>query len=129
MAGVSPCLLEHPYPQPYPHPASAGQQLGTLLSSQPIVADVTPPYQPDGSSVYSGQDFTNVANQASPPRCCCPRAVGLRCSVCSGWGPPLLPGRSWAELVRLLWLGAAAAWARACACSGRGAAPSSLFQE
>ncbi|KAL4419982.1 hypothetical protein ABPG75_007080 [Micractinium tetrahymenae] len=41
----------------------AGQQLGTMLSSQPIVADVTPPYQPEGSSVYSGQDFTNVASQ------------------------------------------------------------------
>lgn len=37
-----------------------------MLSSQPIVADVTPPYQPEGSSVYSGQDFTNVANQVGP---------------------------------------------------------------
>jgi len=44
-------------------PPGAGQQLGTMLSSQPIVADVTPPYQPEGSSVYSGQDFTNVASQ------------------------------------------------------------------
>lgn len=43
--------------------APAGQQLGTMLSSQPVVADTTPPYLPDGSSVYSGQDFTNQAVQ------------------------------------------------------------------
>ncbi|PSC75196.1 Helicase sen1 [Micractinium conductrix] len=42
----------------------AGQVLGTMLSSQPIVADVTPPYQPEGSSVFSGQGFSNVAAQA-----------------------------------------------------------------
>ena len=34
-----------------------------MLSSQPIVADVTPPYQPEGSSVFSGQGFSNVAAQ------------------------------------------------------------------
>ncbi len=37
--------------------------LGTLLSSEPIVADTSPPYLPDGSSVYSGQDFSNQATQ------------------------------------------------------------------
>lgn len=37
--------------------------LGTLLSSEPIVADTSPPYLPDGSSVYSGQDFSNQASQ------------------------------------------------------------------
>lgn len=42
----------------------AGQVLGTLLSSEPIVADTSPPYLPDGSSVYSGQDFSNQASQS-----------------------------------------------------------------
>jgi hypothetical protein len=41
----------------------AGEQLGTILSSKPIVADTTPPRLPPGSSVYSGQDFTNQAVQ------------------------------------------------------------------
>lgn len=42
----------------------AGQQLGTMLSSKPIVADTTPPFLPNGASVYSGQDFTNQAVQS-----------------------------------------------------------------
>lgn len=36
-----------------------------MLSSKPIVADTTPPFLPNGTSVYSGQDFTNQAVQVS----------------------------------------------------------------
>lgn len=52
---------------PIPH-LPAGQQLGTMLSSEPIIADTTPPYLPDGSSVYSGQGFTNQATQVCRER-------------------------------------------------------------
>ena len=82
---------------------AAGQVLGTMLSSEPIVADTSPPYLPEGSSVYSGQDFTNQATQVGGVGWCSSgvlyrRAAVLlagaqsraassrgRCARCPGW--------------------------------------------
>ena len=40
-----------------------GLQLGTMLSSQAVTADSTPPYLPAGASVYSGQAWADQATQ------------------------------------------------------------------
>lgn len=41
-----------------------GRKAGTLLSSQPIMVDISPPALPDGSGVYNGAALSDVASQA-----------------------------------------------------------------
>jgi hypothetical protein len=80
-----------PRPASAPPPTlSAGQQLGTTLSSQPMVADVTPPQQPEGSSVYSGQGFRNEATQVGAVA-----AGGMRVPCAASRGCLLGVGCSW----------------------------------
>ena len=59
----APSPTTHP-PPPHPHPTlPAGVEQGTILSSEEIVADYSPPAQPEGAAVYSTQFSTNQQTQ------------------------------------------------------------------